>query len=55
MNDSIDVLIVCALHDEYKALLEVTDGLINERKWQESYDSNGWTIANAILKLLWEI
>lgn len=41
-----DVLILCALQDEYRALLSVTTGLAGQG-WQERKTSSGWLIAEA--------
>lgn len=41
-----DVLILCALQDEYHALLAVTTGLTGQG-WQERKTSSGWQIAEA--------
>lgn len=41
-----DVLILCALQDEYHALLSVTTGLTGQG-WQERKTSSGWQIAEA--------
>ena len=38
-----DVLIICALRDEYKALLQTLDG---ETSWKEEF-VDGWTVAKA--------
>lgn len=41
-----DVLILCALQDEYRALLSVKTGLASQG-WQERKTSSGWQIAEA--------
>ncbi|MDD5277340.1 MAG: effector-associated domain EAD1-containing protein [Methylovulum sp.] len=41
----IDVMLICALKDEYDQVLQVTNGLINP--WHEHPDANGWLVANA--------
>lgn len=41
-----DVLILCALQDEYRALLSVNTGLMGQG-WQERKTSSGWQIAEA--------
>lgn len=41
-----DVLILCALQDEYQALLSVTTGITGQG-WQERKTSSGWQIAEA--------
>ena len=45
-NDSVDVLIICALKDEYNQILNVTDGLISPG-WVSTKDRNGRIIAEA--------
>lgn len=40
----VDVLLICALKDEYDQVLKVTDGLIG--KWKEHSDTNGWMVAD---------
>lgn len=42
-----DVLIICALYDEFKALMDVTDGLIDP--WSIE-DSAGWKVAHCKLQ-----
>lgn len=42
----IDVLLICALKDEYDQVLKVTDGL-NGQGWREYSDTDGWLIADA--------
>ena len=41
-----DVQILCALQDEFRALLSVTTGLAGQG-WQERKNSNGWQILEA--------
>jgi nucleoside phosphorylase len=43
----IDVLIICALYDEFKALLDVQDGLLEPWSIERS---GGWTVAHSKLK-----
>ena len=44
-NDSVDVLLICALKDEYDEVLKVTDGIV--KVWVEHPDANGWMVADA--------
>ncbi len=44
-HTDIDVLLICALKDEYTQVLNVTDGLISPG-WEEHPDSNGWIVAD---------
>ena len=44
--DLADVLILCALQDEYRALLSVTTGLMGHG-WEERKTDSGWQIAEA--------
>lgn len=46
-QQAIDILLICALKDEYDQVLEVTDGLI-QPGWQIHPDANGWLVADAI-------
>ncbi|ASF46378.1 effector-associated domain EAD1-containing protein [Methylovulum psychrotolerans] len=41
----IDVMLICALKDEYDQVLQVTNGLVNP--WHEHSDANGWLVADA--------
>lgn len=43
---SIDVLLICALQDEYKQVLTVSDGITFDG-WVESTNDEGWTVADA--------
>lgn len=43
---AIDILLICALKDEYDQVLKVTDGLI-QPGWQTHPDANGWLVADA--------
>lgn len=47
VSQNVDVLIICALYEEFKALIRVSTGL--EQNWQEETLS-GWTMASAVLK-----
>jgi len=44
--DSINVLLICALQDEYKQVLTVSDGITADG-WVESINDEGWTVADA--------
>jgi nucleoside phosphorylase len=41
----VDVLLICALKDEYDQVLKVTDGLVDS--WQEHSLNDGWIVADA--------
>ncbi|MDI1444867.1 effector-associated domain EAD1-containing protein [Polyangium sp. 6x1] len=43
---TLDVLLICALKDEYDQVLNVTYGLIDPG-WVESHGPKGWTVADA--------
>ena len=45
MTIPVDVLLICALKDEYNQVLEVTDGLMAS-VWEEHPDANGWIVAD---------
>lgn len=45
----VDVLLICALKDEYEQIKCVTEGLI-QSEWLESTDSNGWIVADGKFK-----
>ncbi|NOS87979.1 MAG: hypothetical protein HOP34_05465, partial [Methylococcaceae bacterium] len=45
-QQAIDILLICALKDEYDQVLKVTDGLI-QPGWQIHPDANGWLVADA--------
>jgi len=42
----IDVLLICALKDEYDQVLSVTEGLVGDG-WQEFVTAGGWTVSDA--------
>lgn len=46
MDSRVDVLIICALKDEFDQLLQVESGL-NQHGWQYQTDSSGWQFAVA--------
>ena len=46
-GDAIDILLLCALKDEYDGVLSVTEGLTSEG-WRESTSSNGRVIADGV-------
>jgi len=46
VKGSLDVLLICALQDEYKQVLTVSEGITSDG-WIESTDDEGWTIADA--------
>ncbi|ASF46383.1 hypothetical protein [Methylovulum psychrotolerans] len=50
VSDSVDVLLICALKDEYDEVLKVTDGIV--KVWDEHPDANGWIVADATFKVL---
>jgi nucleoside phosphorylase len=45
LNGAVDVLLICALKDEYDQVREVTDGLLDPG-WVESYGPRGWIVAD---------
>jgi nucleoside phosphorylase len=45
MTISVDVLLLCALKDEYDQVLQVTDGLMTPG-WEEHPVDNGWIVAD---------
>lgn len=45
MNVKVDVLLICALKDEYEQVLNVTEGL-DESGWQQRTLTNGWIVAD---------
>lgn len=45
-HQKVDVLILCALPDEFRELLNVTEGILAPG-WQQRRNSQGWTIAEA--------
>jgi nucleoside phosphorylase len=45
VNAAVDVLLICALKDEYDQVLEVTDGLL-QPGWVESHGPGGWIVAD---------
>lgn len=45
-NIATDILVVCALFDEYQALLDVTDGIVGAG-WIPATSRNGWLTASA--------
>lgn len=47
VSQNVDVLIICALYEEFQALISVSSGL--EKSWQKDTLS-GWTMASAVLK-----
>ncbi|NDV17803.1 phosphorylase [Pseudodesulfovibrio sp. JC047] len=44
MPSQVDVLLICALKDEFDQILQVSDGLI-EPGWQHETSPQGWTLA----------
>jgi len=44
-----DVLVVCALFDEYQALLDVTEGIV-EPGWVDGTSKSGWLTASATFR-----
>ena len=46
VKGALDVLLICALQDEYKQVLTVSDGIVADG-WVESINDEGWTVADA--------
>lgn len=44
---NVDVLLICALKDEYNQVCKVTDGILGSG-WTENIDPKGWTVSDAI-------
>jgi nucleoside phosphorylase len=45
MPGMLDVLLICALKDEYDEVRQVTDGLL-DRRWEENTGPKGWIVAD---------
>ncbi|WNV06457.1 effector-associated domain EAD1-containing protein [Candidatus Methylospira mobilis] len=45
LNSAVDVLLICALKDEYDQVIEVTDGLL-DTEWEKKTLPDGWLVAD---------